>query len=482
MKICVLVDNVFVSDVRVNRTVEAMLQSGHEVTVYGWVAKTSDIPEKIDAPLIDIDKSKLNVHILAPTGTSPQGMALSGGHPTVVMPIGNWPTLMLSSAMSPKWFLFMKRMSIPFLFVARVILYLPRVLLGKYAHFIQDASLKLLYGSRLTMYFSHAMRNKSFDMVYANDLSTLEAAVAYSRKRNIPFIYDSHEIMLPVLRERMCEQRKLRSKLLQLIAYWRSFHMENNNARKAYAFITTNPTYENYFRNKYGLRKTMIVLNVPMKNALSGKAVGLRKKLGIGPDDYIVSFHGSVLGKKRGVMELARAAAMLPANIHIVIIGGGGIKDEMSTYAEKNNIRNFHLFPKIAYRNLVPTLKETDANIIPIYNSNLSHTYASPNKLFESLLAGVPLIVPDRPSLRQVVEETGMGLVFEGAITPENLAAAIIKFFAETRKTIPQNFKTPYTWDVEEKKIATLLDELELRRKAGTRFTGGHGARSGAGY
>src|SRR5204863_9688218 len=50
--------------------------------------------------------------------------------------------------------------------------------------------------------------------------------------------------------------------------------------------------------------------------------------------------------------------------------------------------------------------------------------YSAPNKLFESLCAGVPVVVSDFPEMARVVQETGAGMVVDPT-KPESIARAV---------------------------------------------------------
>jgi glycosyltransferase involved in cell wall biosynthesis len=61
---------------------------------------------------------------------------------------------------------------------------------------------------------------------------------------------------------------------------------------------------------------------------------------------------------------------------------------------------------------------------MPIQASTLNHRLTTPNKLFEAMAAGVPVVASDLPGMSRIIEETGCGLTCDPA-DPSSIAAAI---------------------------------------------------------
>lgn len=320
----------------------------------------------------------------------------------------------------------------------------------------------VVYGGPNTRSFMSIAGEYKFDLVYANDVPTLEAAYRIARRKNIPIVFDARDMYLHQFR-RYIENRKVswgwRRKLLHEYLYRRRALVERLLLPKVDLFITVNPLIEEHYRRRYGLNRTTSILNVPPRSLLDNPGIGLRKKLGIDSDDRVVAYHGG-LAKTRGVMELAGAAAQLPDDIHVVLVGYGDAWNELEAFVESYPRNNLHLMSAIPYENLVSSLREVDLSIVPIHGESLSHYLAAPNKLFESLLAGTPLLVPDYPYMSAIVHETKMGAVFDGPIHADTLAAAIKRFFDRHSTEVPENFVSPYVWETERKKFLAVMAEV----------------------
>ncbi|MCK4624294.1 MAG: hypothetical protein KAV00_03215, partial [Phycisphaerae bacterium] len=103
--------------------------------------------------------------------------------------------------------------------------------------------------------------------------------------------------------------------------------------------------------------------------------------------------------------------------------------------------------------------------IIPYQPVDLNNYYCSPNKLFEFIQAGLPLIVNDLPFLKKVVGGENFGVVAK-LETPEQYARAIREMF-DASLGGPGRFRQrilkqagEYNWTKEEKKITAIYNQL----------------------
>lgn len=300
-----------------------------------------------------------------------------------------------------------------------------------------------------------------FDLIYANDLPTLEPAYRLGRKKSVPILYDAHEICLEQLRKvyRPSVKPNWKRALLRKFSYHRTALIERLILPRVDMFLTVNPLIEDYYRKRHRLRNTGTVLNVPPRALRQRESIGVRSRLGVSENARIAAYHG-LIAKGRGVFELAEAAQYLPDHIHILLIGHGSAWRELEELVERYPRKNLHVLPTIPYDRLITSLREIDLSVVPIHKVSLSYYLSSPNKLFESLLAGVPLLVPDYPYMSKLVRETGMGRILEEDITPQNLARNIQAFFDDPNFCDRLEYESPYVWENEEKRLLDAVASL----------------------
>ena len=95
-------------------------------------------------------------------------------------------------------------------------------------------------------------------------------------------------------------------------------------------------------------------------------------------------------------------------------------------------------------------------------NLGLNYYYSLPNKLFDFIAAGVPLLVSPFPEMEAIVKKYQIGKVVNEAPTPKELAKTISEIFSDDSeydlwKQNTIKAKTELCWEEEEKKLISLF-------------------------
>ena len=126
-----------------------------------------------------------------------------------------------------------------------------------------------------------------------------------------------------------------------------------------------------------------------------------------------ITYVGSLI-KNRGVDLLLEAALKMP-DYCIKIIGGVG--DELinaQNYLKENNINNVNLLGHKSQKEIYNFYNNSDILILPMSGrENHTQKYASPNKLFEYMATGKPIIAANLPSVREILIDGENSLLFE---------------------------------------------------------------------
>jgi glycosyltransferase involved in cell wall biosynthesis len=187
----------------------------------------------------------------------------------------------------------------------------------------------------------------------------------------------------------------------------------------------------------------------------------LRQELKIPSDKRILLYQGA-FSLYRNLEDLIAAMALVESeDVVLVMMGPDADRlPELETIADDTGT----LGRRVLFRDPVPQsvlLSYTvgaDVGIVPYPAVDLNSRYCTPNKLFEFIVASVPILANDLPELRKFVHDTGFGQVhrLEGAPA---IAAAIDAMFRSDLQPYRDRLaarRDEFTWEAQGKKLVEL--------------------------
>ncbi len=121
-----------------------------------------------------------------------------------------------------------------------------------------------------------------------------------------------------------------------------------------------------------------------------------------------------------------------------------------------------------AHEDAMAMLKEARVGIV-LFHPIPNHMEAQPNKLFEYMSVGLPVVTSNFPLWRRVIEETQCGLVAD-PLNPKAIADAIQWLFEhpveaeEMGKRGQQAIREQYNWDAEARKLLKFYERIMGQR------------------
>lgn len=291
-------------------------------------------------------------------------------------------------------------------------------------------------------------RNRDFDIVHATDLNTLFAGYLLKKLRHKKLVYDSHELWIE-----MATQHPL---FISRVLY----HLEKFLIRRCDHVITVNSSIAKELSTRYSIRKPTVIYNCPF-HELSNNQPFSNKKI------KIIYQGGYAAG--RGLEEVIKAADHIPENCEIYLRG----VDRHGTYVEylkdmvKNHCSHGNIFfiPAVAMDEMISSLDGFDIGIIPYKAVNYNNYLATPNKLFEYMMAGLPILASDFPEMRNFVSHNEIGLLFNPE-NPLDIASKISSMVSniEKLKTVSKKCKIlaakRYNWNKQGEKLIKIYRSL----------------------
>ena len=173
------------------------------------------------------------------------------------------------------------------------------------------------------------------------------------------------------------------------------------------AVILVNGAIAEWYRGTYGLGRVYVVRNLPAPGLRDPFPPGHYARHFAFPESDMVFLYQGLIAAGRGIDLLLAAAARMPPDRHIVILGFGA--DVQSVRDATKRLPNVHYHPAVPGDMLLRYTAAADAALMMIEDVSLSYRYCYPNKYCESLTAGVPLICSDFLWLGGEVAHYGCG-------------------------------------------------------------------------
>jgi glycosyltransferase involved in cell wall biosynthesis len=260
-----------------------------------------------------------------------------------------------------------------------------------------------------------------FDAVHCHDLDTLPLGFLLGKLKRKPIVYDAHESFLEMFEGRVhpLVLRSLKG-------------MENFLLRHIDLLITVGEKLRQFFVDR-GARRSVVVGNwkslaeyarTPEENQ------ALRASLGI-PRDAIVVTCITQLLKNRMIEELVEGARPFP-DVYVILAGKGELEPQVRQWAA-DNPRLIHL--GFIHASKVPHYTCASDVIYCGFDPAMPNfRFGAPNKLFEALAAGKPLISPDMGEIGVLVR--GKNGLACGVVMADCSAASVHQAIAAMRDPV----------------------------------------------
>ena len=248
----------------------------------------------------------------------------------------------------------------------------------------------------------------SADMVHSMAFMGVPVGLAVARQCGACSIYDARDIYLDAR-----NLARMPSPVRAIIG-----RFERGWARAADRVITVNDGYAAVMAGRWQIESPLVVMNCPSLGA-EGSQAGLNaaerrfhQRLSLAPAMRVVLYHGGLF-PERGIEQLIDAIPLVDAAV-LVLMGYGPLAADAARRALEPRLQGrVFVLPAVPPADLVSWVAAADVAAMPIQPSTLNHRLTTPNKLFEAMAAGVPVVASDLPGMAAIVRETGCGVLVD---------------------------------------------------------------------
>lgn len=278
------------------------------------------------------------------------------------------------------------------------------------------------------------------DFMHCCDVLPLPLAVWTQRlyNRSLRIIYDAHELEFD-------KNTRNRS--------WGRFlaKLERRYIYRADAQFTVSDLIADAYVQEYGVSRPTILYNCPNFEEL-GKVDHFRQMFNIPPEQTLLIYQGALLPNRGVDLLIQYLDFRKDPNLGLVIMGYGQEKEKLQEMAAQ--VPNIYFPPPVKPTELLPYTASADIGAYFVQNTNRSHDLTVGNKLFEYMMAGLPVISSPLQGPEAILtEETGVILEDQSLEAlhrgVEKILAKGLAYYREPLKVASRR----YNWEAQEKPL-----------------------------
>jgi len=265
---------------------------------------------------------------------------------------------------------------------------------------LYDVSLSLCYWKQ----FIEQAGKAKYHSYHANDLYTLFPAYRLAKKNGGKLIYDAHDIVTVKAKTRN-------------VIFWKA--VERFLIKECHGVITTTEMRRDHFRKLYKLKNITIVKNCPLYCA-HPKTNLLHELLKLPRYKKIILYLGGIQSG-RGLENLIRSMHSVKVDTVAILMGPNKPYTEVVSelIASEGLNDRVYLAGPVVPEDIVRYASCADVGVQLLQNANFNCYSSLSTKLFQYMMAGIPVICSDLPGMRKIVEENDIGRF----VNPEDRAA-----------------------------------------------------------
>ena len=287
---------------------------------------------------------------------------------------------------------------------------------------IVHPSIRLLYFWFTIAKVCHRVRPR---VLYGHDFFLPFPCWIIAKLYGCKLVYDAHELIVPTKHEHLTRKEGF------------FYFLEKLSIGKADLVISANVERARVMQDHYSLQRSPVsIRNIPIPTAgLIPRELLLQVYPMLEKKNYTdvhVVYMGDI-ALSRGLDVLLEGLAHLPDNYKLLFVGDGPDLQYLKVIARQRFMNRAMFTGGVLHEQVQDIIKEADIGILIYSMIGLNNILCAPNKIYEYAHAGLPILATCQPPIRKIIEDYKVGetIQCESEITPENIAAGILKISAK---------------------------------------------------
>ena len=319
--------------------------------------------------------------------------------------------------------------------------------------------------------FGKVLRDWQPDILHAHDGVTLPTAAKAAQEMGAKLVFDSHEL------------ETHRNPPLSKLKRWQVERMERKFLKKADRVMTVTNLLSDHLAREYNITRPTVIFNAPPAQVDRVHErwdvldrYDVRAELRLNSRKFLFVYTGQATvnrGLELAIIALSKLQGFKDPNeryddeYYLATVGGvqKGHDLALRRLAETYHVSKYLKFmPAVAPQRVSQYISTADASIIPIIPVTLSYEYAMPNKLFEAMLSGNPIIGSDLMEMAPFIEQHRLGLTYQ-ADSPDDCVEKMIQLitcFPDFHRSTERQTELAekYGWEAQEKALLAMYDDM----------------------
>ncbi len=257
--------------------------------------------------------------------------------------------------------------------------------------FRKGAVFYLEYNLRLLFY----LLKSDFDVLVANDLDTLPANYLASRLKRIPLVYDSHEYFTEV-------PELIGRPVVKSIWTW----LEKILVPRVDAAYTVCASIAEVYHDLYGI-DFKVVRNLPVCSERESHL----SESPVKTDNTKIILYQGALNLGRGIESAIRAMQYVDGAM-LWLAGDGDLTSQLKQLVTELKLETkVRFLGRLQLDQLSEVTRQASLGISLEEDLGLNYRFALPNKLFDYIQSGVPVLVSNLPEMKHIVDQYQIGAI-----------------------------------------------------------------------